>query len=92
MLSLGGLTHHYEKKERVSRYERDQMLITAIINSLNGPLIEEEEAELLSNFSEDFLWKECQSLLKDYFNADFLNDIKDNKQIVFRLYRLYLLH
>ena len=79
-----------EKKERVSRYERDQMLITAIINSLNGPL--KEEAELLSNFSEDILWKECATLLKDYFNADFLNEIKDNKQIVFRLYRLYLLH
>jgi hypothetical protein len=83
-------------KQRLSRFERDQMLITAIINSIKGPtavdLSSEEESEMLSKMSDDYLWKECSQLLKDYFNVDFLNELKDNKQIMFRLYKLYLLH
>lgn len=47
---------------------------------------------MLKKLSEDYLWKECSKLLKEYFNVDFLNEIKDNKQLVFRLYKLYLLH
>lgn len=31
-------------------------------------------------------------MLRDYFSVDFLNEIKDNKQILFRLYKLYLLN
>ena len=72
------------------------MLITAIINSIKGPaavdLSSEEESQLLAKMSDDYLWKECTQLLKEYFNVDFLNEIKDNKQIMFRLYKLYLLH
>ncbi len=68
-------------------------MITAIINSIKGPSNSpEDETELLKKISEDYLFKECTSLLKDYFNIDFLNEIKDNKQIMFRLYKLYLLH
>ena len=56
------------------------MLITAIINSIRGPATNEEEEELLlRKISEDYLWKECNTLLKDYFHIDFLNEIKDNK-------------
>lgn len=84
------------KPQRLSRFERDQMLITAIINSIKGPtavdLSSEEESTLLAKMSDDYLWKECNTLLKEYFNVDFLNEIKDNKQIMFRLYKLYLLH
>ena len=77
----------------MTRYERDQLLITAIINSIKGPASNEEEEELLlRKISEDYLWKECNTLLKDYFHIDFLNEIKDNKQLMFRLYKLYLLH
>jgi hypothetical protein len=69
------------------------MLITAIINSIRGPASNEEEEELLlRKISEDYLWKECNTLLKDYFHIAFLNEIKDNKQLIFRLYKLYLLH
>lgn len=84
------------RKIRLSRFERDQMLITAIINSIKGPLAvdlsSEEESVMLSKMSDDYLWKECSNLLKEYFNVDFLNELKDNKQIMFRLYKLYLLH
>ena len=31
-------------------------------------------------------------MLKEHFNIEFLNEIKDNKQLMFRLYKLYLLH
>lgn len=72
------------------------MLITAIINSIKGPdstdLSSEEESIMLAKISDDYLWKECTTLLKEYFNLEFLNEIKDNKQIMFRLYKLYLLH
>ncbi len=81
------------KRQRLSRYERDQLLITAIINSIKGPSINaQEEEELLKKVTEDYLWKECVTLLKEYFHIDFLNEIKDNKQLIFRLYKLYLLH
>ena len=83
-----------QKRPKMNRYEKDQVLITAIVNSIRGPPVEnsEGEAELLKKLSEDYLWKECSTLLKDYFDVDFLNEIKDNKQILFRLYKLYLLH
>jgi hypothetical protein len=88
--------HASLKRHRLTRFERDQMLITSIINSIKGPQTEndpsEDETELLKKMSGDYLWKECVTLLKDYFNIDFLNELKDNKQLIFRLYKLYLLH
>jgi hypothetical protein len=70
------------------------MLITAIINSIKGSqqTTKEEEDELLKKVSQDYLWKECTTVLRDYFNIDFLGEVKDSKQIMFRLYKLYLLH
>ena len=47
---------------------------------------------MLKTVSEDTLWKECSLLLKEYFNANFLNELKDHKVLIFRLYKLYLLH
>jgi hypothetical protein len=48
------------------------MLITAIINSIVGPmsgdLSSEEESVMLAKMSDDYLFKECSTLLKDYFN------------------------
>jgi hypothetical protein len=78
----------------LSRIERDQYLITAIINSIKGPTDQTrlEEAELLKKISDDFLWKECVTLLKDYYKLESLSVIRDNKQIMFGLYKLYLLH
>lgn len=82
-----------KKQPRLSRYERDQLLITAIINSIKGSQADkDEEDELLKKISQDYLWKECITVLRDYFNIDFLNEVKDSKQIVYRLYKLYLLH
>jgi hypothetical protein len=34
---------------------------------------------MLNKLSEDYLWKECNTLLKDYFNMEFLNEIKGSK-------------
>lgn len=48
--------------------------------------------EILKKISDDFLWKECQTLLKDYYKLETLNVIRDNKLIMFGLYKLYLLH
>ena len=69
------------------------MLITAIVNSiLTPPDSSLSEEALLRKISDDFLFKECTQVLKDYFSIDFLNDIKDNKAIIFHLYKLYLLN
>lgn len=68
------------------------MLITALTQSATEPQDQDQEDELLQRLSEDYLFKECSTLLKDYFNVDFLTELKDNKQLMFRLYKLYLLH
>lgn len=70
------------------------MLITSIINSLKAPPNErsEEESTILKGFTDEYMWKECTNVLKEFFNIDFLSEIRDNKQILFRLYKLYLLH
>eukprot|EP00347_Sterkiella_histriomuscorum_P011192 403373395 len=78
-------------EQRLSKQEREQILISAITNSIKYQS-EQDEQKLLEMLNEDQLFKECSQLLKDYFQINFLNEIKDNKVMIFRLYKLYLLH
>lgn len=67
------------------------MLIAALVNSIKYSN-EKDDEKLFSMLNEDHLWKECCSLLKDFFDLEFLSNIKANKALVFNLYKLYLLH
>ena len=71
--------------------EKDQMLISAITHSIKNSNAN-EEAEMLKTVTEETLFKECSYLLKEFFNANFLNELKEHKVLIFRLYKLYLLH
>jgi hypothetical protein len=51
---------------------------------------DEEVKKLLTYVSEDEVWRECTPILKDYFNSKFLLDLKENKTIIFKLYKLFL--
>lgn len=95
---------------RLSKTERDTLLISAILKSTNlekpnksehGSRKDEkvpaskqelEEAQILDQLTEDQLFKECLSVLKEYFNVQFLNTLKQSKVVLFRLYKLYLLN
>lgn len=37
----------------------------------------------------DFVKNECISFLKDYFDEDFLNELKEEKNILLNLYNLF---
>ena len=75
----------------MSKIDRENFLIDAITNSIKFQT-EHEESKILDMLTEDALWKECSTLLKEFFNSNFLLEIKDNKILLFRLYKLYLLH
>lgn len=69
------------------------MLITAIVNSILAPPESRVKQEaFLHQVSDDQLFKECSTVLKDYFPPDFIVELKDNKSLLFQLYRLYLLN
>ncbi|CDW74818.1 UNKNOWN [Stylonychia lemnae] len=78
-------------EQRLSKQERENILISSITNSIKCSN-EQEEMKLLDMLTEDQLFKECSQLLKEYFNINFLNELKENKLLIFRLYKLYLLH
>ena len=46
----------------------------------------------MASVSDEVLWKECSQLLKEFCNADFLKEVREHKVLLFRLYKLYLLH
>ena len=53
---------------------------------------EQEETLILNKTTEEHVWNECNRFLKDFFPQAFLNELRENRQILFRLYKLYLLH